>query len=90
MTAVLVRKVNGIITAVGQLPVPSNVTVEQMDDQDPEVLAFVPPVVPVVDISNIDNLPKYVRAIGLMIANFTGKTPAQVKAAFLAAYNSLP
>lgn len=52
------------------------------------VLAFVPPIV--IDFSNIDNQAKVIRAIGLMISNFTGKTPAQVKAAFLAAWNSLP
>ena len=42
------------------------------------------------DFSNIDNLDKTFRAIGLMIANFTGKTPAQVKQAYLNAWNALP
>lgn len=51
-------------------------------------LPFVSP--PAIDWSNVDNHSKAIRAIGLMIANFTGKTPAQVKAAFITAWNALP
>jgi len=50
-------------------------------------LPFIPPIP--FDYSNFDNLDKSLKAIGLVIANFTGKTPAQVKAAFLIAYQSL-
>ncbi len=42
------------------------------------------------DYSNLDNLDKTLRAIGLLIAQYTGKTPAQVKQDFVAKYNSLP
>lgn len=50
-------------------------------------LPFAAPVLP--DLSNIDNLDRTFRALGLMISNFTGKTPAQVKQAFTTAYNSI-
>ncbi len=49
-----------------------------------------PPPLPPPDFSNLDNLDKTFRALGLMIANFTGKTPVQVKQAFQSAYQSLP
>lgn len=48
-----------------------------------------PPPPPPFDFSNLDNLDKTLKAMGLVIANFTGKTPAQTKAAFLTAYQSL-
>lgn len=42
------------------------------------------------DKANFDNLSKEIKALGLVVANFTGKTPAQTKAAFQIAFNSLP
>lgn len=37
-----------------------------------------------------DNLPKPLLALLMAVASLTGKTPAQAKAAFIAAWNSLP
>lgn len=51
-------------------------------------LPFVPPVQ--LDMSNINNLDKLTKAIGLTIASLTGHTPAEVVAAFKTAWNSLP
>lgn len=48
-----------------------------------------PPPAPI-DLSDLDNLEKTIKAIGLTIAALTGKTPAQVKAAFKTAWQSLP
>lgn len=42
------------------------------------------------DLSDIDNLPKLIKAAVLAAAAMSGRTPAQAKAAFLAAWNSLP
>jgi hypothetical protein len=47
-----------------------------------------PPPVPL-DMSDIDNLEKVLRAIGLTIAQVSGRTPAQIKTIFTAAYQSL-
>lgn len=42
------------------------------------------------DKSNIDNLDKVFKAIGLVIADLHGLTPSQVKALFKQKYDSLP
>jgi hypothetical protein len=52
------------------------------------VLPFVPPTA--FDLSNIDNLDKVLRAIGLMTGRWASKTPAQIKADFLSAYQAIP
>jgi hypothetical protein len=51
-------------------------------------LPFVPP--PAIDPSNSDNLNKQLKAILLAAAGMAGKTPAQAKQAFLAAWQALP
>lgn len=40
--------------------------------------------------ADIDNLPKVIKAAVLAAAAMSNKTPAQAKAAFIAAWNSLP
>lgn len=86
---VFVHRENGVITCLSSAAI-TGYAEETLDSTTAEVAAFFLPLSVPPDMSNIDNLPKAIRAIGLMIANFTGKTPAQVKAAFLTAYNSLP
>lgn len=51
-------------------------------------LPFVPPVV--LDPADSGNLPKAMKALLLVMATWSGKTPVQAKAAFLAAWNALP
>jgi hypothetical protein len=49
-----------------------------------------PPPTLTIDLSNTDNLDKVLRAICLMTGTWAGKTPAQIKAAFLSAWQALP
>lgn len=51
-------------------------------------LPFVPPIV--LDPADSGNLPKAMKALLLVMATWSGKTPVQAKAAFLAAWNALP
>jgi hypothetical protein len=48
---------------------------------------FVPPTP--IDLSNSDNLDRVLRAIALMTGRWAGKTPAQIKANFLTAYQDV-
>jgi len=48
-----------------------------------------PPPAPI-DLSNMDNLDKAFRAFGLLISQYTGKSPATVKADFKTIWESLP
>jgi len=48
-----------------------------------------PPPAPI-DLSDFDNVEKAIKAMGLVIAQFANKTPAQVRAAFKQAWDSLP
>ncbi len=48
------------------------------------------PDAPLPDLSNMDNLPKAIRAVMLVMATWNGKTVPQAKAAFKAAWDSLP
>lgn len=43
-----------------------------------------------IDFSNSDNLEKSLKALGLVVAAWSGKTPAQLRVAFKTAYASLP
>jgi hypothetical protein len=45
---------------------------------------------PPVDYSNADNLPKWARALGILIGQYANKTPAQVKQDYLTIYKNLP
>ena len=54
------------------------------------VVKYVPPVQPVVDQAEIDNLQKQMKALALVMAQWNGKTVPQLKAAFKAAWDSLP
>jgi hypothetical protein len=44
---------------------------------------------PAPDLSVVDNWDGGIRALALVVANFTGKTPAQVKSAFQTAFKAL-
>lgn len=66
---------------------------EQVDDSVPELAAYLAKVVAQVDPSDSNNLSKALKAILILAATGgtgAGKTPAQIRAAFLAAWNSLP
>ena len=52
-----------------------------------QVVKWVPP--SPIDISNIDNLSRIMKALGLLVAQYAGKTPAQVKADFKTIFDSL-
>ena len=43
-----------------------------------------------IDFSDVDNVEKSLKALGLVVATWNGKTPAQLKTAFKAAWDSLP
>lgn len=43
-----------------------------------------------IDFSDVDNVEKALKALGLVVAQWNGKTPAQLKTAFKAAWDSLP
>jgi len=49
-----------------------------------------PPAATVIDGSNIDILSKIEKSLGLLTAQYAGKTPAQAKADFKTIYQSLP
>ena len=62
---------------------------EEVADNHPDLLAFLAPKPPI-DFSNVDNAEKALKALGLVVAAWNGKTPAQLKAAFKTAWGSLP
>jgi hypothetical protein len=71
---------------------------EELPDDHSEVVAFMAPRTPI-DLSNIDNLDKILKAVGLLMRDYcnslnagtyTNKTIAQLKADFAAKYGSLP
>lgn len=51
-----------------------------VESEDPE---------PVIDMSDVDQIEKAIKALGLVVATWSSKTPAQLKAAFKTAWNSL-
>ena len=52
--------------------------------------APIPAVIPPpIDLSNVDNIEKALKALGLVCAAWNGKTPAQLKAAFKTAWDAL-
>ena len=61
---------------------------EAVYEDHPDVVAFSAP--PPVDHSNLDNVAKRDKAILLAAATMSGRTPAQAKAAFKAAWDALP
>lgn len=70
---------------------------EELPETDPAVLAFRAPKPPT-DLSNIDNLDKVLKAIGLLLrdycnqlqaATYSSKSVAQLKSDFAAKYNAL-
>jgi len=62
---------------------------EEVPDDHPDLLAFLAPKPPI-DFSDVDNVEKALKALGLVVAAWNGKTPAQLKAAFKTAWESLP
>ncbi len=70
---------------------------EEVADDDPELLVFLTPPPPI-DLSDIDNLQKTLKAVGLLFNDYcnalvagthTTKTNADLKADFAAKWNSL-
>jgi len=45
---------------------------------------------PPIDFSDVDNIEKSLKALGLVCAPWNGKTPTQLKASFKTAWESLP
>jgi hypothetical protein len=45
---------------------------------------------PPIDLSDLDNLEKAIKALGLVIADVSGRTPLQIKTLFKQKYDSLP
>ena len=65
-----------------------NVVEEFLSDDHPDVVAF--RAAPrTADLSNLDNITKRDKAILLAAAAMSGKTPAQAKAAYKAAYDTI-
>ena len=62
---------------------------EEVADDHPDLVAFLAPKPPI-DISNVDNIEKALKALGLVCAAWNDKTPAQLKAAFKTAWDALP
>jgi hypothetical protein len=71
---------------------------EELPDDNEEVVAFLSPRAPI-DLSNIDNLDKVLKSIGLLLRQYTNalqagthtqKTVAQLKSDFAQIYNNLP
>lgn len=62
---------------------------EELADDNPELVAFLAPKPPI-DFSNTDNIEKSLKALGLVMASWNNRTPAQLKSAFKAAWDSLP
>ena len=62
---------------------------EEVPDDHPDLLAFLAPK-PSIDFSDVDNVEKALKALGLVVAAWNGKTPAQLKAAFKTAWEGLP
>jgi hypothetical protein len=71
---------------------------EELPDDNEEVVAFLSPRAPI-DLSNIDNLDKVLKSLGLVMRDYcnslnagtyTNKTVAQLKSDFAAKYQSLP
>lgn len=42
------------------------------------------------DLSNLDNLEKAIKALGLVIADVSGRTPVQIRTLFKQKYDALP
>lgn len=62
---------------------------EEISDNDSELLAFLAPR-PGIDFSDVDNVEKALKSLALVTANWSGKTNAQLKTEFKAAWDSLP
>jgi len=62
---------------------------EEVADDHPDLVAFLAPQPPI-DFSDVDNVEKGLRSLGLVMATWSAKTPAQLKTAFRTAWNSLP
>jgi hypothetical protein len=62
---------------------------EEVANDHPDLLAFLAPR-PGIDFSDVDNVEKGLKSLGLVTATWGGKTVSQLKAAFKAAWDSLP
>lgn len=82
-----VQRKDGVIVCAFGLPQPG-IAEEMLPDDHPEVVAFLAPKPPI-DFSNTDNLEKGLKALGLVMAAWNGKTTAQLKSAFKTAWDSL-
>lgn len=97
---------NGLVLMIGGIPTPpSGATLITLNDQQAAALQAMPPndglifdgqnFTPVaprtpVDLSNADTLEKAVKAVLLAAGAMAGKTVAQTRAAFSAAWQALP
>ena len=64
-------------------------TVIELTQAEIDEIAARPPA-PVIDFSDPDNHAKAIKALGLVVAAWNGKTVPQLKAAFKTAWDSLP
>lgn len=62
---------------------------ELLTDDHPEVLAFLVPKPPI-DFSDVENVEKALKALGMVAAAWNGKTRQQLRDAFKQAWDSLP
>lgn len=59
-------------------------------EEEADALARTAAQSPPIDFSDVDNVEKALKALGLVCAAWNGKTPAQLKTAFKTAWDSLP
>ena len=64
--------------------------IELTPEEEAAVLARAALQPPPIDFADVDNVEKALKALGLVCAAWNGKTPAQLKAAFKTAWDSLP
>jgi len=86
------RRLDGSIYGVWSQKQPTDADhprVEEVPDDHPDLVAFLAPKPPI-DFSDVDQIEKSLKALGLVVAQWTSHTPAQLKAAFKAAWDSLP
>ena len=99
MSILFVHRVNGVINSAYQELQPGYAE-EAVDSAVPELATYLSNThMQTTDLSNFDNLDKVLKAVGLVVRDYTNalqagtytnKSIAQIKADFTAKYNSLP
>ena len=82
------RRENGVLVG-GPYNCPQSFPVESLDESVAELVAFHAPKPPM-DISNVDNLEKSLKALALCIAQVGGLTVPQIKTMFKQKWDALP